>query len=821
MIKDSQQTAIITWDHEVSYNEMLRRIQYFSQISQATLGQHVLIFGENSEAWIYAFFSAWAQGAIAIPVDAGNTAEDLAYILNDCCPAVVWTSRKCQDTLRVALEQSGVQTLVLVMDEYERAPLNEEQPARIIFKEADTAVIIYTSGTTGSPKGVMLSFGNLLANIAGVSQCVPIYTTQSRTLILLPLHHVLPLQGTLIVPIATGGCVVLCPSLNAPDIMRTLMQGRVSLFIGVPRLWQSIYMGIKKKIDSNVLTRSLFWLCQRIDNIHFSRWVFGAVHKKMGGCIKYMISGGAALDREIGHGLRTLGFTVLEGYGMTETAPIITFTRPDDVIPGCAGTALPNVDIKLVEGELCAKGPNVMLGYYNRPEETAAVIDDQGYIHTGDLARIDDKGHVFIIGRTKEIIVLSNGKNIQPAEIEFKLEKFASFIKEAAVVQQEDKLCAILVPQKEWAKTMSDDELEQQLKEQVLKPYNEETESYKKIMRLFVYHEELPRTKMDKLQRFKLQEIVNQGHSHLKRQPTIEPTYKEYQILKAYIQQEKELEVLPIDHIEMDLGFDSLDKVGLQTFIEQTFGVKMDINYMVSFKNIEELSEYIANSKTKISIEQINWKQTLQQKEQLLQLPTSTFFLPLCTKILKLFFLLYNRLSFVGKENIPKHGPFILAPNHQSYVDGGVVMSGIDWLNITRCYFYATEDHIHSAWRRWLARHSNIVLMERANLKDSIQKLAQILSLKKNIIIFPEGSRTRTGQVAPFKKTFAILSKELGVPIIPVYIQGAYDALPRHKRWLRPKKIEVNYLSAVYPQDYPSAEVLSEEIRRRIIAAAG
>jgi len=818
MIKDYGKTAIVTATHEVSYSEMLSRINYFAGLTPKEKEAKTVIFSENREGWIYALFAVWQNRGIAVPVDASSTVDDLAYILNDCRPAAVWTSRKRLDTVREALKSAGMDLEVMLIDEHERAEVSEEKGC-IEYKNEETALIIYTSGTTGSPKGVMLSFENLLTNIRSVSDDVPIYNSERRTLILLPLHHVLPLLGSVIAPIMRGGGVAICPSLNAADIMDTLCRGQVGIIIGVPRLWQTLYSGIKKKIDSNFVTRQLFNLCATVKSRGFSRFIFQSVRKKMGGHLDYCVCGGAALDKEIGEGLRTLGLDVLEGYGMTETAPMISFTRPGDIIPGCAGRPLPCVEVKLVNGELCAKGPNVMQGYYNRPEETAAVIDKDGFLHTGDLARFDEEGRVYITGRTKEIIVLSNGKNVQPSEIEFKLEKYDNKVKEAAVVQDGDLLCAIVVPQPEWAKGMSDEEAEEDLKRTVLEPYNRTTENYKKLMRVFVYRDDLPRTKLDKLQRFKLPAILAQGaHRPQSKEPLVEPTYEEYQIIKQYIESEKKLPVRPTDHIETDLAFDSLDKVGLQSFIEQTFGTTLNADTMASFRNVAAIAEQVADSKTRVSVEEVDWHKLLNETGERLQLPHSTIFFPLCAKLLKLFFRLYNRLSIRGQENIPRKGPFILAPNHQSYIDGAVVMSGIRWGQVTECYFYATEEHVKGWLVKFMARNSNVVVMERSNLKTSIQKLAEILRMGKDIMIFPEGSRTHTGDMGAFKKTFAILSKELGVPIVPVCIKGAYDALPRTRHFIRPCKVAVEYLPPVLPAEADDYEQLSAQVKAAITA---
>lgn len=818
MIKDYHKTAIIAGERRVSYTELLRRITLFARQTPQEVGARTVIFSKNREGWAYAFFSIWQNRGIAVPVDATSTVDELAYVLQDCKPACVWTTRKRLDTLRPAVEKAGISPRILLIEDFEQADDTGMEPADIRYNDADTALIIYTSGTTGSPKGVMLSFANLLANIRGVSDEVPIFSEHRRVMVLLPLHHVLPLQGSLIAPIVRGGGIAICPSLSGKDVMDTLCRGQVGIVIGVPRLWISIYGGIKKKLDAHLITRLLFRMCEKAHSHTLSRLVFGSIRKKMGGHIDYLVSGGAALDTEVGRGLRTLGLDVLEGYGMTETAPIIAFTRPGDIIPGCVGLPLPSVDCKLVDGELCAKGPNVMQGYWGKPEETAKVIDADGYIHTGDLARYDEKGRIYITGRKKEIIVLSNGKNVQPDEIEFKLEKYADMVREAAVVQDGDMLRAIIVPQDNWAFGKTEQEQEQLLKKLVLEPYNAASTNYKKVMGLFVYHGDLPRTRMEKLQRFKLKAILEAGkHScDTSEHPLVEPTYPEYQIIKEYIQGEKHVPVRPTDHLETDLAFDSLDKVGLQDFIEHTFGMKINADEMGGIPNVTALAELVVDGKTRMEVEQIDWHTLLAQSSEHLALPTASARYPFHIRMARLFFRLYNHLTITGTENIPAQGPFILAANHQSYIDGPLVLTGLPWSTVGQCYFYAKEDHFRSATRQMIARHHNIILMERANLKDSILKMAEVLKQGKNVVIFPEGSRTHSGKVGPFKKTFAILSQELGVPVVPVRISGAFDAMPRGQALLKPCPISVHYLPAVQPSPGKDYGEQAELIRSMI-----
>ncbi len=478
MIKDSNQIAIIANERNVTYSEMLKYIHHYSQKTSTKKGDRILIFADNSEGWIYAFYGVWNSGAIPVPVDASSTVSDLVYIINDCKPSYIWTNEKREDTVKTALQQTGHDAKIMMIDDEPQIADNEPK-AKIEYNKDDTAVIIYTSGTTGSPKGVMLSFRNILINVKAVTEEVPIFTADRRTLVLLPLHHVLPLVGTVVMPLYAGGGIAICPSMSGPDIMSTLQRGKIGIMVGVPRLWQTLYGGIKKKIDQKWITRQLFALCEKVNNVKFSRFIFNAVHQKMGGNIRYFVSGGASLDREIALGLQTLGLELLEGYGMTEAAPMIAFTRPGDLVPNCVGLPLNDLECKIIDGEICAKGPNIMQGYYNRPEETASVIDKEGYLHTGDLGRIDDKGRIYITGRSKEIIVLSNGKNVQPAEIEYKLEKYTERVKETAVVQDGDMLTAIIVPQKEWADKLTDEQVEEVLKREVLEPYNLSVTNYK------------------------------------------------------------------------------------------------------------------------------------------------------------------------------------------------------------------------------------------------------------------------------------------------------------------------------------------------------
>ena len=811
--------AIMSSSGDVTYKEMLQHVSVFGSHTKELNPKKTIIFSENRIGWVYAFYSVWQNRSIAVPVDATATVSDLEYIVKDCTPECMWVSEACEKVAREVVSHLDFDVKILIINEVEKEDIKGFEPDtstldQTSYEDNDIALIIYTSGTTGSPKGVMLTYINLWANKAGVCDEVQVFNGKRRTLMLLPVHHVLPLMGTVVAPILKGDGIIICESMQGPDIMEALCRGKVGIFVGVPRLWQMLYAGIMKKVNASFVTRALFCLCKNVHSLKFSRFIFSAVHKKMGGHLDYCVCGGAPLDKEVGEGLSALGFHLLEGYGMTEMAPIIAFTRPGDYICGCAGLPLPSVDCKIVNGELCCKGKNLMKGYYNRPEETADVIDADGYLHTGDLGYLDEKGRVYITGRTKEIIVLSNGKNVQPNEIEYKLEKYEDRVKEAAVIQNGDMLMGIIVPNEAWARNLSDEEVEIALKKEVIEPYNLTVTNYKKLMSIFVYRGDLPRTKLDKLQRYKLKDIVeNRSVSVKSKVEEPEEMTNEMRILKEYIEAEKKVTVHVDDHLETDLAFDSLDKVGLQGFIEQTFGVDIQPEVMTTLRSV---AEKVESGKTHVDVNKMDWHEMLLANNSSLELPSTSFFYPLHSKLFKVFLKLNNRLKIVGEKNVPKKGPFIIAPNHQSFLDGGIVAAGLSCKTLKNSYFFATEEHVKHPLVKSLAKRNNVILMEKRNLKNSILKLSEVLKKGKNVIIFPEGSRSYDGEMVPFKKTFAILSKELNVPVVPVCIRGAYDVLPRGSRWIKSKKIEVEYLKPVLPENGDTYDSVSDKVRESI-----
>jgi long-chain acyl-CoA synthetase len=810
-LKDHKKTAFIWKGEKISYNQFLRQVDRYASLLQHQEGSKVAIISENRPEWAYAFYAAWKKSFIPVPIDFMSEVEEIRYILEDCKPANVFCSRARLEKLRKAEHQLSYDPDILVFEELD--PPDQGQPNFPEMEKDATAAIIYTSGTTGSPKGVMLSFDNLLANIISISEDVPIYHRDHKILILLPLHHSYPLMGTLVVPVYVGATMAFSPSMATEDILQTLQKNEVTMIVGVPRFFNLVMKGIKEKINQSKLAKLLFKLAAGVNSIKFSRFLFKSVHDKFGGNIQIMPCGGAALDEELHRDYQTLGFEIYPGYGMTETAPLITFPRPGEVKIGSVGKPLNVNEVKIQDGEIITRGQNVMKGYYNRPEETDKVIRN-GWLYTGDLGYFDDDGYLFITGRKKEIIVLPSGKNINPVEIEFKLEKITDYIKEIGVFMHHDLLQAVIVPDR--AKLREDDvtDLEEYFKWQVIDNYNSGVAPYKQIKKFHLINEELPKTRLQKLRRFKLKDFVKDKQD----QPEIkeEPEYKEYQLISDFIRKQVERDIFPNDHLDFDIGLDSLDKVSLQYFLKNTFGVEIKEIHLRENPTVQKLSEYIRDQSDKIKVELVNWQKILREKVNI-NLPESWFTQPLLKHIGKFLLRTYFKLDVNGLDNIPE-APYILAPNHQSFIDGLLVIVGMSNVQLRKTYFYAKEKHVKKPWIKFLARKNNVIVVNIGeNLKLSLQKMAAVLKQNENIIIFPEGTRTKTGKVGSFKKAFAILSKELNTPIVPVAISGAYQALPPGAHLPNFKtKITVSFLRPIYPEN-KNPDELTGIVREKII----
>lgn len=806
-VKDYNKTAIIYDGNKISYREVIEKSKIFSKKVDIGVQDKVIIFMENRPELLYSFLGIWDRRGTCVCLDASFSGEELVYYLNDSDAKYIYTSKNNLEATKSAIALSGKEIEIVVVDEIECNSIEIDEYVLKAPEREDIALMLYTSGTTGNPKGVMLKFDNILVNIEGIDK-YKMFLQEDIVLALLPMHHIFPLLGAGVVPLAEGATIIFLKELSSQAMLTAMQEHKVTMMIGVPRLWEMLHKKIMEKINSSKITKSIFKLAEKIDSISIRKRIFKKVHEGFGGSIRFFVSGGSKLDPQISKDFLTLGIQICEGYGMTETAPMIAFTPINEIVPGSAGKILPGVEVKISDdGEILAKGRNVMAGYYKRPEATAETIDKDGWIHTGDLGEMKD-GYLYVTGRKKEMIVLSNGKNINPVEIEQWVMANTNLIQEIAIAEVDSVLTAIVYPNFQKIVDEKISNIKETLKWGVIDKYNGKAPNYRKILDIRIVQEELPKTKLGKIRRFMLNSIINKKEEE---NITIEePNYVEYKELKTYLEKIKNKKITPMAHLELDLGLDSLDMVELLTYLETNYGIKSEESIIVNNATVEKLALYIKENRGTGNFEELNWKEYLNKAGKI-NLPASSIAIHIIKAILWLPLTVYVRVKKYGVENIPNDRPVIFAGNHQSFLDAFVFGYATPFKNLMNSYSLAKIKHFNKGHMKFLANHSNVILVDiNKNLGEVLQTMAKVLKDGKNIVIFPEGARSRDGKMLEFKKSFAILAKELNVDILPFGIKGAYEAFPSNSKFPKPAKVEIKFFPPISPKDKSYDEIVDE-----------
>ncbi|ALF18043.1 AMP-binding protein [Fusobacterium animalis] len=820
---DRKRIAVTYGEQKISYADVIKYVNYYSEFLDITKGDRSALMMENRPESIFSFFSIWAKKGIAMSLDAGYTVDQLAYVLGDSTPKYLFVSNK---TKKVAEEaNSKLNNIIKIINVDELVLPAEYKIKKEEFENDsndDVAVIVYTSGTTGNPKGVMITYENIKTNMEGV-RAVDLVNETDVILAMLPYHHIMPLCFTLILPIYMEVPIVLLTEISSASLLKTLQENRVTVILGVPRVWEMLDKAIMIKINESPLAKFMFKMAEKINSMAIRKMLFSKVHKQFGGHIRLMVSGGAKIDKNILEDFRTMGFCAIQGYGMTETAPIIAFNVPGRERSDSAGEVISNVEVKIADdGEILVKGKNVMKGYYNNEKATEEAFDKDGWFHTGDLGRMDGK-YLIIIGRKKEMIVLPNGKNIDPNDIENEIIKNTDLIKEIAVTEYKEQLLAIIYPDFQQIEAKKIVNIKDAIKWEVIDKYNVTAPNYKKIHDIKIVKKELPKTRIGKIRRFMLKDLIEDKDDVIeqkeeKKTIVVSPEMKEkFDIINKYIDERYHKAIDLDSHIELDLGFDSLDIVEFMNFLNETFGINLVEQDFVENKTISAIIKLV-NEKAGKFVEKVDKNENLKkiiESDSDVKLPKDARYAKFLRVILGPFFRFYFKYKCIDKENI-KDGAGIIVGNHQSYLDGFMVNNVFTTKEMNDNYYIATALHFKSKTMKYLANHGNIILVDaNRNLKNTLQAAAKVLKNNKKLIIFPEGARTRDGQLHEFKKTFAILAKDLNVPIYPFVLKGAYEAFPYNKKFPKRNNVSVQFLERIEPNN-KTVEELVEETKNNI-----
>ena len=818
-LEKTERLALVDFENNhINYIDLVNNIKYYSDnfinLEENKFG---LIIMENRPEWIYSFFTIWDKNSAAIAIDAQSSPKEILYVLEDSNPDIIMCSNETEKNILEAISNYNFKDNIKVLN-VDNFKIDTEKMKKIANSEfelrnpegSQTAAMLYTSGTTGSPKGVMLTYNNLMTEMEGIYE-KGIFDYRDQILALLPFHHVLPLTATVLLMLRYQTSIVFVRKIASKEIFEALEKNRVTALIGVPRVFKLFYDGIKQQIDAKFITRAIFKIMSKSKSIPLKRKVFSKVHKKFGGHLDFIVAGGAKLDPEIARFYETLGIYSLEGYGLTETSPVIAVNSKKERKIGTIGKKLYNVDVKIGNEELWVKGPIVMKGYYNKPEKTAEVMTEDGWFKTGDLAKIDEEGYITIIGRRNSMIVLSNGKNIDPETLENRLiAKSDKLIKEAGIFNHQNKLAAIIIPDLLECRKRNINNVKTYIKN-IVEDYNLSAHNYEKVLDYKVFEEELPKTRVGKLRRFMLPNLYEQNV--VKKAKVVEPDNEVYKILKEYVKKAKGIEPQPEENLELEIGMDSLDIVEFFAYIENNFGLQLDEEKFAEMPNLKLLSEYINEKAVKIENNEINWKQIIEETKPIKDDKNRWI-----TKFLKVFLdviiKIYFRIQRNGREKLDTK-PKIYVSNHQSFIDPLILGSLLPKSILYNTIFLAIDWYFKKFPLKLLVSNGNVILIDiNKNIRKSVEEIVGYLKSGKNVLIFPEGARTKDGKVAEFKKVFAIISKELGVDVQCLGIKGGFEAYSRYMKFPKPKKIKVAVLDTIKPEG--SYEEITERAKEII-----
>ncbi|HVI09840.1 MAG TPA: AMP-binding protein, partial [Candidatus Binatia bacterium] len=608
-------------------------------------GSRLALLADNHPRWVAVYLGAIAAGCTIVPFDTALHADQLAKLLQDSGSSLLFCDVRHADIAQEAIQQFDLDLVFMDPERSSEAPSGRRCLANLpeIFKSGpgnfqplasaadEIASLLYTSGTTADPKGVMLTHANFLGEVEAVSNWVDLGPNDAL-LGVLPMFHVLAQMANLLLPLVKGSRVVYLETLNTTELLRALQERDITAFAVVPQFFYLIHERIQKEVTKRgALAGKLFKTLTAVNRalrkvgINGGPLFFGKIHQTFGTRMRYLVTGGSRFDPEIAQDFYDLGIDVLQAYGLTETTAGVFANSPGDNVIGSVGKALKGVEAKIVapqpsddgapaSGEVVLKGAVVMKGYWNRSEATADVLRG-GWFYTGDLGYFDSHGNLFLTGRKKEIIVLSNGKNIYPEEVEAHYLK-SPFIKELAVIGLEggaagDRLHAVIVPNFDALRQRKIVNAKEAIRFDI-EGLSQQLASTKRIGSYDIWQEDLPRTTTRKIKRFEVQKRVQQNSarkiaedSELPTEASLSPEEGEW-LARADVQrgltvvQESARSPLPVlrpnHNLELDLGLDSMQRVELLSQLEQQLGGNLEESLLADIYTVRDLVDAVLES---------------------------------------------------------------------------------------------------------------------------------------------------------------------------------------------------------------------------------
>ena len=809
-------------------------------------GDRCAILSDNDARWCASYLGILRFGGIAVPLDTAYKARQVRTVVTDSGARVLLVSARYLATAREALAglEGGVPLILMAGSEPGLGSLDAADPADVPGMPshapagaADPAVILYTSGTTSDPKGVVLTHGNLLAEKDGALSVVQL-NEQDSILGILPLFHALAQVANLLIPLTIGARIVYLETINSTEMMRALHECHITAFCVVPQFYYLLHQRVMEQIKAAPLpVRAAFrsmlalngWLRARL-RLNLGRVLFRRVHDALGGRMRIMVTGGSRFDPGVGRDLYGMGLNIIQAYGLTECSGAATTTLQGDPHVETVGVPFGGCEIRILDdpedrasrehpdGEVLIRGPVVMAGYYNRPDATAETLRD-GWLHTGDLGFIDRTGRLHITGRKKEMIVLSSGKNIYPEEIEAVYLQ-SPYIKDMCVLGitsggdlAGERLHGIVVPNLELMRERKIVNTREIIRFDI-ESLSLQLPHHKRVLSFDVWLEDLPRTTTRKLKRLAIGEMYRTRQTEASAPEAPQEWREEDQVWAADPHRAAALRAIaaalkpgttvrPDANLELDLGLDSMERVELLAGLEASLGVRVPEDVAHGIFTVRELVEALrpagdgtpAAPPADADADADAWEGILAQPvddPEILAILTSRPVIQACMFVLlrtiNLAARVLMRLRVSGLDRLPDGPPYLICPNHQSFLDPFLTVGALPYRVFTKLFSVGASEYFATPFTAKMAAWMNVIPVDPdANLVRAMQAGAFGLRNGKILVLFPEGERSADGTPKKFKKGAAILSQQLGVPVVPVAMDGFQTVWPRGRslQWKR------------------------------------
>lgn len=823
-------------------------------------GEKVLLFAPASAPFFAAMLAIMRAGGVAAPIDIQFSDENLEHVFESSEATRIFTTTRLARRLEQLDRKTRSRVYLLDVDasqEKSWEALLVDEPGDPADRAAnDEAVLFYTSGTTGKPKGVPLSQANIRSQIKAI-EASGLIREGERILLPLPLHHVYPVVIGVLIPLALQVAIILPHALSGSAITGALRDSRATIVLGVPRLYRAIFQGVRGKVAASgrlalLVFTALLAFSRLLDRagVHVGRRLFGSLHRKMGPDVRLLASGGSLLDPALARNLEALGWPVAVGYGLTETSPLLTLRWPYEgrhssvgraiegveleIDPGALSAGAPDEPAEAAEspadgrGELLVRGGNVFAGYHQLPEETAKSFTDGGWFRTGDVARLDEEGFLYLHGRLSTMIVREGGENVDPEKVE-EIYEDSPEIEEIGVLEDDGELAALVMPSKEVMRGHKEEGWHERI-EQAMQKYGSQLASYQRVSRVAVTRTPLQRTRLGKVKRRALEEAYAKAKADKERagedKAPAGPMAEEempgdvralmedervWQLWDLLAKRYHDKPLSPDSHFEFDLGLDSMDRVELSLAIEEQLKITMDESKTSGMDRVRDVMEYIAEhegddeafqSRRPIKEPELSLTEA-ERRWAVPRGPLRSFAATLLYGALHGGLRLLCRVETQGLEHVPEEGSFIIMPNHLSLLDSPALAVALGYRRARRCFWAgSTAVLFGNVWLRSFSRLAQVVPIEgKQGAMRSLAISALILKRERPLVWFPEGGVSRSGKLEPFRQGIGLLLEVYDRPVVPVCIRGTEKALPRGRFFPRPAKVVIRFGAPVAPED--------------------